>query len=116
MTIQSVEAAKKLAAKNISAEVIDLRTLWPWDKKTVFKSIQKTKNVVIVHEAVRVSGFGAEISATIAEKMFTQLQLPPLRLGAPRIPISYTPSLENEVKITAEQITQETLKHLREGE
>jgi len=63
----SLAAAELLAARGIDAEVIDLRTLWPWDREAVFESAAKTGRVLVVHEAVQVAGFGAEIVATLAE-------------------------------------------------
>ncbi len=86
-----------------AVEVIDLRTLWPWDRETVLASVKKTGRLLVVHEAVQVGGFGAEIAATIADEAFADLKAPVKRLGAPRILIGYAPPLENEVRITAER-------------
>ena len=83
-----------------SVEVIDLRTLWPWDKETVFASVRKTGKLLVVHEAVRAAGFGAEIAATVAE----ELGVPVKRLGAPRIPVGYSKPLEDEARIGPRQI------------
>ena len=83
-----------------SVEIIDLRTLWPWDRETVFNSIKKTKKLLVVHEAVQAAGFGAEIAATVAE----ELGVPVKRLGAPRIPVGYSKPLEDEARITPERI------------
>jgi acetoin:2,6-dichlorophenolindophenol oxidoreductase subunit beta len=83
-----------------SVEVIDLRTLWPWDRETVFRSVRKTKRLLVVHEAVQAAGFGAEIAATVAE----ELGVPVKRLGAPRIPVGYSKPLEDETRVTAERI------------
>jgi 2-oxoisovalerate dehydrogenase E1 component beta subunit len=95
-----VKAAKTLAADGISAEVIDLRTLWPWDRDTVLASAARTKRLLVVHEAVQVAGFGAEIAATVAEV----LNVPVKRLGAPRIPVGYAQPLENESRLTVDKI------------
>lgn len=100
----ALEAADLLAKDGVSAEVIDLRTLWPWDENAVAQSVAKTGRLIVAHEAVGVGGFGGEIVATIAEKHFDLLQRPPVRLAAPRIPISYAPNLENEVRVTAQAI------------
>jgi pyruvate/2-oxoglutarate/acetoin dehydrogenase E1 component len=108
----SMEAAEGLEAKGVDAEVIDMRTLWPWDKKTIFKSIRKTGHLVVAHEAVQVGGFGAEIVATVTENVFSDLKSAPLRIAAPRIPISYAPTMESEVRITADQIIEATLKRV----
>jgi pyruvate dehydrogenase E1 component beta subunit len=83
-----------------SVEIIDLRTLWPWDRETVFASVKKTGRLLVVHEAVQAGGFGAEIAATVAE----ELGVPVKRLGAPRIPVGYSKPLEDEARITAEKI------------
>jgi pyruvate/2-oxoglutarate/acetoin dehydrogenase E1 component len=101
----ALEAAEILAIEGIEIEVIDLRSLWPWDEDTVAKSLSKTGRLVVCHEAVGVSGFGAEILATISERYFGLLKRPPIRVTAPRIPISYAPNLENEVKVTAKDIS-----------
>jgi pyruvate/2-oxoglutarate/acetoin dehydrogenase E1 component len=80
--------------------VIDLRTLWPWDRKTVLASAAKTRRLLVVHEAVQAGGFGAEIAATAAEELGIQVK----RLGAPRIPVGYARPLEDEARITSERI------------
>ena len=95
-TVQTaLEAVKQ--AKNISVELIDLRTIWPWDRETVLASAAKTKRLVVAHEAVRVAGFGAEIAATDAE----ELGIPVKREGGARIPVGYSLPLEDESRIDA---------------
>jgi pyruvate/2-oxoglutarate/acetoin dehydrogenase E1 component len=94
---QSMEKAKQ---KGISVELIDLRTLWPWDRDTVLASAAKTRRLVVAHEAVRVAGFGAEIAATVAE----ELGVPVRRLGGARIPVGYSKPLEDEARIDTEGI------------
>ena len=96
---KTVHAALE-AKSSKSVEVIDLRTLWPWDRDTVFNSVKKTKRLLVVHEAVQAAGFGAEIAATVAE----ELGVPVKRLGAPRIPVGYSKPLEDEARIGAEQV------------
>lgn len=98
------EAADILEKDGISAEVIDLITLSPWDKETVLESVRKTHRLCIVHEAVKQSGFGAEISAVVAEEAIDQLDAPVLRYGAPFCPIPFAPTLEQNVKIHSEDI------------
>jgi len=98
-------AAERLAGEGIEAEVIDLRTLWPWDKKSVFRSVEKTGRLLVAQEAVSVAGFGAEIAATVAENLYNRLKAPVRRLGAPRIPVSYAPPLEDAVRVTEEGIS-----------
>ena len=95
-----VNAAQRLAAQGIGAEVIDLRTLWPWDQDAVLASAERTGRVLVVHEAVRVAGFGAEIAATVAEGSRALVG----RLGAPRIPVGYAPVLEDESRIGADKV------------
>jgi acetoin:2,6-dichlorophenolindophenol oxidoreductase subunit beta len=98
---RTVHAALEAAEKaKLSVEVIDLRTLWPWDRESVFASVRKTKMLLVVHEAVQVAGFGAEIAATVSE----ELGVPVKRLGAPRIPVGYSKPLEDEARITAQRI------------
>ena len=98
-------AADALAAEGVDVELIDLRTLWPWDKETVFKSVEKTGRLLVAHESVSVAGFGAEIAATVAERLHSKLKAPVRRLGAPRIPISYAPPLEDAARITEAAMT-----------
>jgi pyruvate dehydrogenase E1 component beta subunit len=100
----AAEAAANLAEAGVSAELIDLRTLWPWDKAAVLASVRKTRRLIVTHEAVSVAGFGAEIAATVAERLHSELRAPVRRLGAPRIPVSYAPTLEDEVRVTADRI------------
>ena len=94
-------AAETLSAEGASAEVIDLRSIWPWDRNCVLRSVAKTGRLLVAHEAVRDGGFGAEIAATAAEEI---LGVKVARLGAPRIPIPYAPPLEDTVRVTAEMI------------
>jgi len=94
-------AAERLSDDGISAEVIDLRSLWPWDRECVLTSAAKTGRLLVAHEAVRDGGFGAEVAATAAEEI---AGLRVARLGAPRIPIPYAPPLEDTVRVTAEDI------------
>ena len=84
------------AFNGIKPEIIDLRTLWPWDRDAVFKSVAKTGRLLVVHEAVQVAGFGAEIAASAAEATGCKVR----RLGAPRIPVGYAQVLENEARLT----------------
>lgn len=93
------QAADAAAEKGVSVEIIDLRSLWPWDKEAVFASVEKTRRLAIVHEAVKVCGFGAEVAATVSETMGDRLATPVRRLGAPRIPIPYAPPLEDLCRV-----------------
>ena len=96
--------ADLLAKEGIEAEVIDLITLSPWDKETVLNSVKKTHRLCIVHEAVKQGGFGAEISATVAEEAMEYLDAPILRYGAPFCPIPFAPTLEKMVKVVPEDL------------
>jgi len=93
-------AAAELASGGISVELIDLRTIWPWDRATVLGSVARTCALLVVHEAVQVGGFGAEIAAAAAEATACRVK----RLGAPRIPSGYARSLEDESRVTVGQI------------
>ena len=111
MMHRALEAAEKLAAEGIEAEVIDLRTISPMDKDTIFESLRKTKRLVIVHEAVKQGGVGAEISALVAEEMIDWLDAPIRRIGAPFVPVPFSPPLEQLVKISADHIAK-TVKEI----
>jgi pyruvate dehydrogenase E1 component beta subunit len=87
-------AAETLASEGISAEVIDLRTIKPWDEDAVLASVKKTGRLVVVHEASRTAGFGAEIAATVAEKAFDALRAPIVRLAGPDAPAASSWVLE----------------------
>ena len=100
------KAAALLQAQNISVELIDLRTLWPWDRQMVFDSVEKTGRLLITHESVSVGGFGAEIAATVSERLFSVLKAPVIRCAAPRVPISYAPPLEDKVRVSSKQIVE----------
>ena len=97
-------AADLLAKDGIKAEVIDLITLSPWDKETVLNSVKKTHRLCIVHEAVKQSGFGAEIAATVAEEAMEYMDAPILRYGAPFCPIPFAPTLEKMVRVYPEDL------------
>jgi len=94
MTNQAVAAADILAAEGIKAEVVDLQTLVPLDKKTILQSVEKTGKVLIVHEAPTFGGFGGEIAAMIADEAFYSLDAPIKRVGAPFTPVPVSPILE----------------------
>jgi pyruvate dehydrogenase E1 component beta subunit len=96
----ALEASEAAAKHGLSVEVIDLRTVWPWDRETVLASAAKTRRLLVAHEAIQASGFGAEIAATVAEA----LRVPVGRLGAPRVPVGYARPLEEEARITADKI------------
>jgi 2-oxoisovalerate dehydrogenase E1 component len=83
--------------RGVDIEIIDLRTLVPWDREAVIESVKKTNRVVILHEAPKTAGFGAEISAQISESVFEFLEAPPLRLGGLDMPIPFSKQIESEL-------------------
>jgi pyruvate dehydrogenase E1 component beta subunit len=96
--------AAMLAADGIEVDLIDLRTIWPWDEAAVIASVKKTGRLLVVHEAVEVAGFGAEIVATVVDRLGPGALKAAKRLAAPRIPIPFAPPLEAEVRVTPEKV------------
>ena len=95
MVYTADEAAQKLEEEDgLSVEILDLRTLIPWDKKAVLESVEKTSKALVLHEDTRTGGFGAEIVATIAEEAFEHLDGPVSRVTAPDTPVPFSPPLE----------------------
>ncbi|NWF92269.1 MAG: alpha-ketoacid dehydrogenase subunit beta [Syntrophaceae bacterium] len=108
MVHQSLEAAKSLSNEGIEVEVIDLRTINPLDKETIFQSVEKTSRLVIAHEAVKAFGIGAEIAAMVCEEMIDCLDAPILRVGAPFVPVPF--NLENFYLPNTEGVVQAVKK------
>ncbi len=96
MLWRSLDAAEKLAAEGISAEVVDPRSLSPLDGETIIESVKKTHHLLIVHEAVKFAGPGAEIAAMVAENAIDYLDGPIVRVAAPFAPVPFSPTLEEE--------------------
>ena len=94
MVYTAEEAAQQLDADGVSVEILDLRTVMPWDKPAVLESVRKTSKVLVLHEDTRTGGFGGEIAATIAEEAFEDLDAPVKRLAAPDTPVPFSPQLE----------------------
>ncbi len=111
MVHEAMAAADLAAEIGLDIEVIDLRTLWPWDRAAVCQSVARTGRLIVAQEAVQVGGFGAEIAASVAEELAGDLKTPVRRMGAPRAPISYSKPLEDRLRVTAAQIA-ETAKEL----
>jgi acetoin:2,6-dichlorophenolindophenol oxidoreductase subunit beta len=105
----ALDAARLLAAQGIEAELIDLGTLWPWDRDTVFNSVARTGRLLVTHEAVQVAGFGAEIAASSAEALGCRVK----RVAAPRIPVGYAASLEAESRVGRGAIVAAALELLK---
>jgi pyruvate dehydrogenase E1 component beta subunit/2-oxoisovalerate dehydrogenase E1 component len=89
----ALAAAEVLAGEGIDAEVIDLRSLVPLDWPTVFASVARTTRAIVVHNATRTCGPGAEIAARLTEELFTELAAPVVRLGAADVPVAFAPEL-----------------------
>src|SRR5690348_870085 len=97
-TVQrAVVAANAMSDQGISVEVIDLRTLSPWDRETVFDSVKKTSRVIVAYEDAKSWGFGAEISASIADDCFAWLDAPVKRVASADTFVGYAPSLEDAI-------------------
>ena len=94
MVHTATEAAEELAKEGFEVEVLDLRTLIPWDKERVLEGVQRCSKVLVLHEDTRTGGFGAEIAATIAEEAFEHLDAPVMRVAAPDTPVPFSPPLE----------------------
>ena len=100
----ALEAAKALAGEGIQIEVIDPRTLVPLDEQAILASVRKTGRLIVVHEAWRRAGAGAEIAAIVAEKGFSSLKAPIARVAAEDVPIPFSPVLEQFVLPNAQKI------------
>lgn len=96
------DAGRILAAEGIGADVIDLRSLWPWDRAAVIGSASRTGRLLVAHESVAVGGFGAEVVATVLQE--ADLKARPRRIGAPRALIPYAPNLEEQLRVTTDMI------------
>jgi 2-oxoisovalerate dehydrogenase E1 component beta subunit len=107
MVYTAAEAAEKVSQEDdISVEIIDLRTLQPWDRKAVLTSVEKTSKALVLHEDTHTGGFGAEIVATIAEDAFEHLDAPVKRITAPDTPVPFSPPLEKAFIPQVEDVMQ----------
>ena len=93
----ALEVAEARAEEGVELEVIDLRTLVPWDRDTVLQSLARTNRLLVLHEATRTGGFGAEVAAEITEEGFTELDAPPIRVGAEDLPVPFARALERDI-------------------
>lgn len=104
-TVKLVEqAAVKLASENISVEIIDPRTIYPWDKQLVLQSVEKTGRFLAVDTARHTCGFAGEVVATVASESFVHLITAPKRITMPDTPMPFAPHLEKFVSVTEEKI------------
>ncbi len=104
MVERAAQAAAQLERQGLSVEVIDPRTVKPLDMETIIESVRKTNRAVVVHEAVRFGGIGAEIAATVTEQAFDWLDAPVARIGAADMPVPYNDKLEREFMPSASKI------------
>jgi len=93
----ALKAASELEGEGISVEVIDLRSLIPWDKETVFESVKKTNRALVVHEDKVTGGFGGEIVSAIVENVFNYLDAPVLRIGSKDVPVGFAKDYEKAI-------------------
>ena len=105
-----MQALEQGAFGSIQPDIIDLRTIWPWDRAMVMESAARTGRLLVMHEAVQVAGFGAEIAASAAEQTGCKVK----RLGAPRIPVGYAQVLENESRLSVEKLVAATQALLKQ--
>ncbi|MDR7156507.1 pyruvate dehydrogenase E1 component beta subunit [Sphingobium xenophagum] len=106
---EAMAAAQQIEQAGVSAEVIDLRTISPWDRQTVFASVAKTGRCLITHEAVTQFGVGAEIAATLHTEFFGKLKAPVDRLGAPYAPVPFSKPLEDAFAPNAAKIAERAI-------
>jgi len=95
MVHKALEAAEALAQRGISAEIVDLRTVYPLDEEAILRSIEKTSRALVLYESYRFLGIGTEVAAVIAEKAFEHLDAPVVRLAPPNVPVPFSPPLED---------------------
>jgi acetoin:2,6-dichlorophenolindophenol oxidoreductase subunit beta len=113
--VESLQAANQLESEGVRAEVLDLRTLVPLDVSTMVESVRRTRHAVVVHDAVRFAGPGAEIVAVLQEQLFAELAAPVARLGARFVPNPAARNLESEVYPSADRIVDAVHATLKPG-
>ncbi|HCY63519.1 MAG TPA: alpha-ketoacid dehydrogenase subunit beta [Oxalobacteraceae bacterium] len=104
MVAKTERAAATLAEQGLDVEVLDLRSIQPWDETAVLESLRRTHRLLIVHEAVEAFGVGAEIAARMADIGFDELDAPIMRVAAPFVPVPFAPSLERQYQPGEEHI------------
>ena len=110
---EAMAAIKAIEEAGVSVEMIDLRTISPWDKETVLASVRKTGRCLIAHEAVTQFGVGAEIAATLSSELFGQLKKPVVRMGAPYAPVPFSKPLETAYTPDATRIAEAVISLAR---
>ena len=110
MVWTALDAAEELSKEGISLEVVDLRTLLPYDEQTVLTSVRKCSKVILLHEDTRTGGMAGEISALIAEKSFEDLDGPVVRITAPDTPVPFSPPLEEHFLPSAHKVVEAARK------
>jgi pyruvate dehydrogenase E1 component beta subunit len=111
----ALQAAEELSAERIDVEVLDLRSIQPWDEAAVLRSLSKTHRMIVAHEAVEAFGVGAEIAARIGYVGFDELDAPIVRVGAPFAPVPFARSLEKAYRPNAERIVAAIRETLHQG-
>jgi 2-oxoisovalerate dehydrogenase E1 component beta subunit len=104
MVWTALDAARSLETEGIDAEIVDLRTLFPLDEETILESVARTGKAILLHEATRTGGIGAEIAAVLAERCFEYLDGPLIRVTAPDTPVPFSPPLEEFFMPSAEKV------------
>jgi 2-oxoisovalerate dehydrogenase E1 component beta subunit len=104
MVWTALDAARTLEMEGIDCEVVDLRTLFPLDEEAILESVAKTNKAIVLHEATRAGGIGAEIAAVISERCFEYLDGPLIRVTAPDTPVPFAPTLEEFFLPNAEKV------------
>jgi pyruvate/2-oxoglutarate/acetoin dehydrogenase E1 component len=110
MTLKCLEAAEVMQKEGVSVEVVDLRTLTPLDKETIFQSVEKTGRAIVVHEAVKRGGIGGDIAAMIMEEAYDDLDAPVKRIAGKNTTIPYNLELEKACIPTVEDIVEGVLE------
>lgn len=100
----SLLAAEKLAEEGMSCQVIDLRSIAPWDKEKVLEAVKRTGRCVVAHEDKRTGGFGGEVASTIGQELFRWLDAPVARVGSKDTPVGFAKSLEKAILLSVEDI------------
>lgn len=100
----SLQAAQRMEAQGVNVEVIDLRSLAPWDKEMVLESVKRTGRCVVAHEDKRTGGFGGEVASTVTEEVFRWLDAPVVRVGSKDTPVGFAKSLESAILLSVDDI------------